>query len=221
MLAFPVEILKHLDEGLYLFVPEIFAKDCNKDCSKDCPAATQETLAYLFTWTPWSTFVRPTRNSPYCSLYRYMVELASDIVHVFDAKAIEKFDTASRPFGRTQRKQFANFKLVGKTEQETDIHFDGTEPAPVGMDIDLDSGPQIKVALQPVTSACCMLKMASLPPQRMRMRDDRVCYIQDLGGLFQELMLHHSVTFERYGFDNFCACRVQSSSLQNQAIGNF
>lgn len=206
MLAFPAEVLNHLDEGLYLFIPEIFARDSQA-------SAAQEMLAYLFTWTPWSTFVRPSRNSPYCSLYRYMVELSSDIIHVFDSKTIERFDTASGPFGRTQRKQFANFKLVGKTEQETDILFDSTEPIPVGMDINVDSGPQKKVALQPVTSACCMLKMEAQPRRWTEEQDYEELHISQLNGRLQELVLDHSVTFRRCEINKLCSFHFHLAPL--------
>lgn len=157
VVAFPVELLGHLTEGLYLFIPDMPTAD-------DPPTSALEAVAYLFTWTTWSTFSNPSRNSPYCSLYRYMVELASVVLHVFDSKTVEHFDAASRPFGRTQRKPFANFKLVGKTEQECDIHFDKTEPDPIGMAMDFSTRSHSQALLQPITSACCVFKVRAQQP---------------------------------------------------------
>jgi hypothetical protein len=173
---------------LYLFLPTIPPQTLD----------TREALAYLFIWTPGSTFIKATKNSPYCSLYRYMLELASDVVHIFDVSTLEEFEADIRPFGRSQRKQFASFKLVGKTEQETDICFDSSEPVPLGMDLKQLWQPGVTaVDVQAVKSYCCILAAHPRPSVKKQKEEHTCIFISELKDQIRFLVREHSLGFGR------------------------
>eukprot|EP00884_Botryococcus_braunii_P007508 jgi/Botrbrau1/16759/Bobra.0269s0003.4 len=205
--AFPAEVIPLLSEGLYLFLPTI------PQTLDGC-----EALAYLFIWTPGSTFIKATRNSPYCSLYRYMLELASDVVHIFDVSTLEGFEADIRPFGRSQRKQFASFKLVGKTEQETDIFFDSSEPVPLGMDMKQLWQPGVTaVDIQAVKSNCCILA-AHPRPSVTKQKEERLCmFLSELKDQIRFLVREHSLEFGRQLWTSFRAVRKLTSLDDNLA----
>jgi hypothetical protein len=186
VLTFPPEVIPHLSEGLYLFVPHVH---------KSQPAS--EAIAYLFIWTPESTFVNATRNSPYCSLYRYMLELASDVIHVFDATALANFDTGVRPFGRAKRKQFVSCKLVGKTEAETDIHFDSSEPTPCGMELTWPKQTGEKAQLAPAKLNCCFLIATPRPPTQLQKPEKLSIFLFELKEQLHILFEQYSLVFAR------------------------
>lgn len=191
MPAFPAEAIPLLSEGLFLFIPTTPSQTLQGFMLCEAPA-------YLFIWTPASTFLKPTRNSPYCSLYRYLLELASDVLHIFDADTLGKFEAGTRPFGRSQRKQFASYKLVGKTEQETDIKFDASEPVPLGMDLKHFGNPDAKLLqVQAVKSNCCILAIQPCPPKQKQKADKMSLHHTELKQQLLALARDYSLTFAR------------------------